>query len=138
MRDLADVSMNLQPNDRARASPSAGGQRTAADRGEQAPGVRGDKGRTLFCDFSLALEVARVADHHHGEVVLVLDPEDLLLERGDLLEALSRRDGVYEQESLACAHVLFPHGRIFLLAGRVQHVEQGDLVVDDALLPVGV
>lgn len=42
----------------------------------------------------LALQIALVAYHHHGEVVLVLDTQDLLLEGGDFLEALSRRDGV--------------------------------------------
>jgi hypothetical protein len=44
---------------------------------------------TLPGDFSLAFQIALVANNHHGEVVLVLDSQDLLLEGRDFLEALS-------------------------------------------------
>lgn len=87
---------------------------------------------------SLALEIALVAHDDHGEVVLVLDPEDLLLEGHDLLERLTVDYRVDEQEALAGPHVLLAHGRVLLLAGCVEHVEQGDLIVDDALLAVRV
>lgn len=85
---------------------------------------------------SLAVEVALVADDNHGEVVLVLDAQNLLLEGHDLLEALAVRYRVDEQEALAGPHVLLAHRRVLLLAGCVEHVEQRHLVVDDALLAV--
>lgn len=44
---------------------------------------------TLSGDLSLALQIALVSNDDHGEVVLVLDSQDLLLESGDFLEALS-------------------------------------------------
>jgi hypothetical protein len=84
----------------------------------------------------LAVEIALVADDNHGEVVLVFYAQDLLLEGHDLLEALAVGYRVDEQEALAGPHVLLAHGRVLLLAGRVEHVEQRDLVVDDTLLAV--
>lgn len=84
------------------------------------------------------LQVALVPDNHHGEAVLVLDPQDLLLEGRDLLKALAGCDGVDEQEALAGAHVLLAHRRVLFLAGCVEHVEERNLVVNDALLPVRV
>jgi len=86
----------------------------------------------------LAVEIALVANDDHGEVVLVLYSQDLLLECHDLLEALPVGYRVDEQEALSCAHVLLAHGRVLLLAGCVEHIEQRNLVVDDALLAVRV
>lgn len=94
--------------------------------------------RTLSCDFSLTLQIALVTDDDHGEVVLVLYSQNLLLECGDFLKALARRDGVDQQETLSRSHVLLPHGRVLLLAGSVENVEQSDLLIDDALLAVRV
>lgn len=93
---------------------------------------------TVIWHFPLVLQVALVPDNHHGEAVLVLDSQDLLLEGRDLLEALAGCDGVDKQKALAGAHVLLAHRRVLFLAGRVEHVEEGDLVVNDALLPVRV
>jgi len=67
------------------------------------------------------LQVALVAHHQHGELVAILDAQDLALELGDLIEAgmiVERED---EQESFAGAHVLLPHGTELLLASRVQN-----------------
>jgi hypothetical protein len=61
-----------------------------------------------------------------------------LLESGDFLEALAGCDGVDEQEALACTHVLLAHGAVLFLAGGIEHIEQGDLIVNNALLAVGV
>jgi hypothetical protein len=92
--------------------------------------------RTFDRHFSLAIQIALVSDDDHGEVVLVLDAQYLLLESLDLFKGLLRGDGVDEQETFAGAHVLFSHGRVFFLSCRVEHVEKGDLVVNDALLAV--
>ena len=44
---------------------------------------------TVHADLALVLEIALVSDEHHGEVVLVLDPKDLLMKLIDLLERFS-------------------------------------------------
>ena len=87
---------------------------------------------------ALALQIALVADDNHGEIVLVLHPQDLLLESRDFLEALPGRDGVDEQEAFTGAHVLLAHGRVLFLTGGIEDVEQGNLIVNDALLAVRV
>lgn len=46
-------------------------------------------------NLSLVLEVALVGDDHDGEKVLVLDTQDLLVERRHLLKRTPRRDRVY-------------------------------------------
>lgn len=122
--------MNLQLNERASASPSVDGQHLSYQRRIER--------RTLPRDFSLALQIALVADNNHGEVVLVLDAENLLLESGDLLETLARSDVVNKQETLSRPHVLFAHGAVLLLTGGVENIEKSDLVVNVALLAVRV
>lgn len=79
-------------------------------------------GRTFCAHLSLRLQIALVADDNDGEVVFVLDAQDLLLECDNLLEALPRCYAVDEQEALACSHVLLAHGRVFLLASGIEHV----------------
>lgn len=64
---------------------------------------------TLLGDYALLLQIALVADDNDGEIILVLDTQDLLLEGHDFFEGLARRYGVDEQEALAGPHVLFPH-----------------------------
>ena len=93
---------------------------------------------TLSRNLPLALQVALIAHNNDGETIAILDAQDLLLEHLDLLERLPRRDAVHEQEALARAHVLFPHRAVLFLPGGVEHVEQGDLFVDDALFAVGI
>jgi hypothetical protein len=97
-----------------------------------------EKELTFGADLALVLQVALVADDDDGEVVPVLDAEDLLLEGHDLLEALPAGYAVDEQEALAGPHVLLAHGAVFFLAGGVEHVEQGRLAVDYALLAVRI
>jgi hypothetical protein len=86
----------------------------------------------------LAVKIALVADDDHWEVVLVLDSQDLLLERHDLLVALPVGYRVNEQEALSRAHVLLSHRRVLFLSGCVEHIEKRDLVVDNALLAIRV
>lgn len=73
----------------------------------------------MLGNLSVALQITLVADKDDGEVVLVLDAQDLLLEGHDFLEALAAGDAVDEEEALAGAHVLFSHGRVLLLAGGI-------------------
>lgn len=97
-----------------------------------------EQSRTLLTDLPLAFKIALVRDDDYGEVVLVLDTQDLLLERLDLLIGGSRGDGVNKQETFARAHVLFAHGGVLLLSSRIEDIEQGHLVVYHTLLPIGV
>lgn len=93
---------------------------------------------TLPSNFSFTLQIALVSHNDHWEVVLVLDSQDLLLEGCDLFETLAGRDGVNEQETFACPHVLLSHGRVLFLAGGIENIEKRDLIVNDTLLSVGV
>jgi hypothetical protein len=133
MRDLADVSTNLQPNDRARFSPSV-----AYLCKQLSHDACWFVVLTLSGHLTLAFQVALVANHYHREVVLVLDSQNLLLERCDFVEALLGSDRVDQEEALAGAHVLLSHSRVLFLAGSVENVEESDLIVNDALLAVGI
>lgn len=93
-------------------------------------------GHTLPSYFPLTLQIALVAHDYHREVVLILDPQNLLLERRDFLEALTGCDGVNEQEAFSCPHILFSHGGIFFLSGSIENIQQRNLVIDNALLAV--
>ena len=55
-----------------------------------------------------------------------------------LFEGSPVSDGEDKEESFPGPHVLLPHGRELLLSGSVQDVQLGHLVIDDALLRVGV
>ena len=68
----------------------------------------------------------------------VFDPLYLLAVGGDVLEGLGVVDGEHEKETLASPHVLISHGRVLLLAGRVEDVQEAGLAVDDDLLSVAV
>jgi hypothetical protein len=89
-------------------------------------------------NLALTLQIALVANHHHGKVVLVLHSQNLLLEGGDLVEALLGCDGVDKQETFASAHVLLPHSGVLLLTSGIENIEQSNLIVDHTLLTVGI
>lgn len=111
---------------------------------------------TVHAHLALVFEIALVGDDDHGELIHVLDPQDLLIERADFFKRVARRDGVYQQEAFASSHVLLPHGPceafrnwknlmgsrehspVFFLPSRVQHIKKGYLVVNDALLAIRV
>jgi hypothetical protein len=93
---------------------------------------------TLLRHLSLALQIALVAHDDDGKVVLVLYSEDLLLERHDFLEALPARNAVHQQEALSRSHVLFTHGRVLLLAGRIEDIQERVLGIDHAPLAVRI
>jgi len=81
MRDFADVSMNLQPNCRATASPS-----------EREPHT----GQYQFLTGGLkGSQITLIPHDNDGKVVFILHPQYLLLERHNLLERLPRRYRIY-------------------------------------------
>jgi hypothetical protein len=115
----------------------------------------GEVAALVRLNLALVLEVALVGNNDDGEVVLVLYAEDLLVEGRNLLKRAARGDRVDEEESftwrcyygvsasLYCGaltrpHVLLPHGTVLFLASRVEDIEEGDLVINDALLAVRV
>ncbi len=51
---------------------------------------------TLLRNLSLVLQIALVAYHDNWEIIFILDPQYLLLERQDFLETLSARDAVHQ------------------------------------------
>jgi len=63
----------------------------------QGEGEIGERRRQTFGgDFPLAFQIALVAAYNDGKVILILDPQNLLLERQNLLEALTARNAVDE------------------------------------------
>ena len=64
---------------------------------------------TLRANLSLVFAVAVVAYDDNGEKVQAFHTEDLLVERACFIERVAGRDGVDEEESLACTHVLLAH-----------------------------
>lgn len=68
----------------------------------------------------------------------ILDPLDLLAVGGYVFERFGVVDGKDQEEALTRPHVLISHGRIFLLTGCVQNVQQTRLAIDDHLFAVGI
>lgn len=56
----------------------------------------------------------------------VFDSQDELMKSVDVLEAGLVRHGEDDEETVACPHVLLPHGAEFLLTGCVQHCRDGE------------
>lgn len=105
---------------------------------ERAAKALGEIFAFLAGHLSIALQITLVADQHHREGIAVLDTSDLLVECIDFFKGQTRGDGVDQNEALAVSHVLLSHGAVFLLASRIQHIQQGGLVVDNALLAIGI
>ena len=68
--------------------------------------------RTVHPNLALVFQVALIGDQDDRETVLVLDSQDLLVERANFFEGVPGGDRVDEQEPFARAHVLFPHGAV--------------------------
>jgi len=92
----------------------------------------------VHANLAFVLQITFISNDDHREGVSVLHAENLLVEGADLLEGVSRSDGIDEKEALARAHVLLTHGTVFLLASGIQDVEEGNLLVNDTLLAVRV
>jgi hypothetical protein len=63
---------------------------------------------------AFVLEIALVGDDNDGERVLVLDSEDLLVERRNFFKRVARGDRIDEQEALSGAHVLLTHCAVYV------------------------
>ena len=59
-------------------------------------------------------QVAFVADHHHGHLLRVLHPLDLLSVLSDVLKGLGIVDGKDDEETFPSSHVLVSHGAVLL------------------------
>jgi hypothetical protein len=105
---------------------------------ELAAKVLGEVLALLHGDLAVVFQITLVTHNDDGEVVLVLNTENLLVEGGDLVKAVPGGDGVDAEETLSGPHVLLSHGGVLLLSGGVEHIQQGDLLVNDTLLPVAV
>jgi hypothetical protein len=81
-----------------------------------------DANHTFLANLSLALQIAFVTDNNDWEVIFILDPQNLLLEGHNFLEALSVCNAVDEQEAFSSPHVLLAHSRVFLLAGCIEDI----------------
>jgi len=122
--------MNLHPNCLASCSPSA------TKVVSESPGRFEIKAGTFCADFAFRLQVAFVSDYYDGEIVLVFDSQNLLLECQDFLKALTGGYAIDEEKAFAGAHVLLAHGTVFLLAGGVEDIKKRNFLVNNALLPV--
>lgn len=70
---------------------------------------RRDTQHTVHAHLALILEIALVGHDNDRERVLVLDSEDLLVERRDFFKRVAGGDRVDEEEALPGAHVLLTH-----------------------------
>jgi len=77
---------------------------------------------TLLGNLSLILQITLITHHNDGEIVLILDPQNLLLERDNFLETLSAGNTIHQQESLTRYHVLLAHCSVFFLAGGIKNI----------------
>jgi len=105
---------------------------------KSAPQMFGKVATLVHPDLALVLQVTLISDQDNWETILVLDSQDLLVERANFLEGVPGGDGVDEQEPLARAHVLFPHGAVFFLASGVKDIKKGNLIINHTLLSVRV
>ncbi len=76
--------------------------------------------RSCTGDYTILLHIALVANNHHGNVVVVLDANDLLSELGELVEGVHVGNGEDEQEAISLLHVELTHGRELVCACRVK------------------
>jgi hypothetical protein len=133
MRCLADVSMNRHPKCLASSRPSV---RSKSDRTSQKPGLA----RTMGTDLTLVLQIALVRHYYDWKVIPVLDAQNLGMKgrsAGNLrhqnvvqspssclhfFERVTTSDGVDQEETFACPHVLLPHGAVKKQPGRTDRL----------------
>jgi len=89
-------------------------------------------------DNTHVVEIALVADKNHGDVVSVLDAEDLLAHVDQVVEGAEGDNRVHQHETLAVLHVQITHGRELLSTGSIEDLQHALLSVDLHLLAVAV
>lgn len=125
-----------------------------------------DVGSLGIPDLTLCLEVCLVPNQHDGEVITVLDSEDLREQLAHLVETADEARGVrssqslgpsplcsttshlrsplpvingkHQQEPVPGAHVLLSHGPKLLLACSVQDCREGDRATVGTRLPLAI
>jgi len=91
-----------------------------------------------FGDDTLVLQIALVADQDRGEVLLVLDTDNLV---ADVLEVGKGRlgnDGVDEDEALAILHVKITHGSKLLRASGIKYLKKVLVAINLDVLTIRV
>lgn len=71
---------------------------------------------------------------NHGNLILVLNTEDLLPEGSNFIETAAGGDGVDTQETLSSTHVLVSHGTVLLLTSSIKNIKQACLFINGHLL----
>ena len=71
-------------------------------------------------DNSIFLQVAFVAHHDDGNIIVVFDADDLLSQGGQLVEGVHVGDGENEKKAISLLHVELAHGGELVCAGRVE------------------
>jgi len=89
-------------------------------------------------DDTHVVKIALVADKHHGDVVSVLDAEDLLTHVDQVVECAQGDDRVHEHKALSVLHVQVTHGSELLGTGSIEDLKHALLSVDFDLLAVAV
>jgi hypothetical protein len=89
-------------------------------------------------DLSLLLQVALVANQHHGQSLSILHAEHLLLEGRNLLKGGTGSDGEDDHKSFAVANPLVSQGRELLLPCGIENLQKARLLVNHDLLAVAV
>lgn len=125
-----------------------------------------DVGSLGIPDLTLCLEVCLVPNQHDGEVITVLDSEDLREQLAHLVETADEARGVrssqslgpsplcsttshlrsplpvingkHQQEPVPGAHVLLSHGPKLFLACSVQDCREGDRATVGTRLPLAI
>jgi hypothetical protein len=71
------------------------------------------EGLTLLgSDYSLIGKIALVSDQDHGDLVNVLDPQNLFSEGRDVVESRLSNNRISQKEALPVLHVQISHGSL--------------------------
>ena len=77
---------------------------------EAAVEALGERLSLLGSDDTLVSQIALVSNQNHGDLIGILDTQDLVAQLGEIVEGGLSDDGVDEDEALAVLHVEVAHG----------------------------
>lgn len=90
---------------------------------EAAVEALGERLTLLRSDDTLVSQIALVSDQDHGDLIGILDTQDLIAELGKIVEGRLSDDGVDEDKTLAVLHVEVAHGsKLFLWYSKPKSV----------------